>query len=76
MDASPKRTAKIIEEELATLTEELRKLKSTCECRLHAIHIHPHQRSIYKKCLACSKSVKMSLDSLEWLEEWEKLGRK
>ena len=55
------RTAKIIEEELATLTEELRKLKNECEHRLNAMHVHKHQSVAYKKCLACGHSVKMTL---------------
>ena len=55
------RTASDIEEEIATLTEELRKLKNECEHRLNAIHVHKHQSVAYKKCLACGYSVKMTL---------------
>ena len=55
------RTASDIERDIATLTEELRKLKNDCEHRLNAIHVHKHQQVAYKKCLACGHSVKMTL---------------
>ena len=64
------RTASDIEKEIATLTEELRKLKTECEHRLNAIHVHKHQSVAYKKCLACGHSVKMTLKEVcQELEE-------
>ena len=71
-----KRTAKIIEGEIDILEKELGEIKRTCECRLHSLTVYVSSRLVYKKCLACGHSIKIKMDSVEWLEEWEKLGRK
>jgi len=67
----PPRTIDTIEAEIGRLQLEARKLKSTCECRLNALHIYPHQRKCYKKCLCCGRSISIEIGSEEFDNEIE-----